>query len=135
MKLRLSYSRKKITTTKKSSDSLAFGDYSIASKRSGRITHNQLESLRFCLLRKFRKQAKFWFRVSSSTPITKKPEGVRLGIGKGPVKFYVCSVRAGQNLVEIKSNKSTKLVTTLPTFRSKLSINTFLLTKRSRWVL
>jgi large subunit ribosomal protein L16 len=126
------YSRKKITIIKKNSDSLAFGDFSIVAAESGRVTHEQLESLRRFFAHKFKKQAKVWLRTFSSTPITKKPEGVRLGIGKGPLKYWVCSVRAGQNLLEIKSCKNSTASLITPPAKHKLSINTFFLSKKFR---
>ena len=58
MILQPSYCRKKITTTKKNVDSIALGDFSIVSRESGRVKRSQLESLRFYLSRKFKKQAK-----------------------------------------------------------------------------
>ena len=58
MLLQPSYCRKKITTTKKNGDSVALGDFSIVSRESGRVKHSQLQSLRFSLSRKLKKQAK-----------------------------------------------------------------------------
>lgn len=135
MLLPLSYSRKKITTTKKNCDPIAFGDFSIVATESGRITHEQLVSLRHFFLHRFKKQAKVWLRTFSSTPITKKSDGVRLGTGKGPLKYWVCSVRSGQNLLEVKSCKNLTVFSMNFPVKCKLSINAFFLSKKSRWVL
>ena len=83
-----SYSRKKVKTIKKKqTDLLAFGDFSVVAQTSGRVTQKQLESFRCFIARTLKKEAKVWVCSFPSIPVTKKPDGVRLGTGKGSVKY------------------------------------------------
>lgn len=40
-------------------------------------------------------------RMSATVPVTRKPEGIRMGKGKGAIEFYACPVRPGQIIIEI----------------------------------
>jgi large subunit ribosomal protein L16 len=54
---------------------------------NGKISNFQLEYLRRFLRRNLKKKAQIFFRVFPSIPITKKPNDVRLGRGKGNLKY------------------------------------------------
>jgi len=64
-----------------------FSNISLIAVESGRITNFQIEATKRFLKRFFKKKAQVFFRVFPSTPITKKPNDVRLGRGKGNIKY------------------------------------------------
>ena len=59
----------------------------LVAAESGKVTNFQLEALRRFLRRFLKKKAQIFFRVFPSVPITKKPNDVRLGRGKGNLKY------------------------------------------------
>ena len=56
-------------------------------KESGIITNFQLESIRRFLRRFLKKKAQLFFRIFPNISITKKPNEIRLGRGKGKLKY------------------------------------------------
>lgn len=37
-----------------------------------------------------------WTMMEATVPVTRKPEGIRMGKGKGNIEFYAAPVRPGQ---------------------------------------
>ena len=134
-KFNKSFSRRKIKVDHKQPDFLSLGDFSIVAIEPGRVTSRQIEAVRRLLRRRLKKQARIWIRIFPSLPITKKPEEVRMGKGKGSVKYWVSPVRAGQILFEIKGCKHTVAKEAVDLAKVKLSVNTTFLYKHSRWIL
>jgi large subunit ribosomal protein L16 len=64
-----------------------FANFCIVANQSGIITNFQMESIRRYLRRYLKKKAQIFFRIFPNTPITKKPNEVRLGRGKGNLKY------------------------------------------------
>ena len=69
------------------STSINFANLCIVAEQSGTLTNFQLEALRRFLRRYLKKKAQLFFRLFVSRPITKKPNEVRLGRGKGGLKY------------------------------------------------
>lgn len=53
------------------------------------------------LRRKIKKSARLWIRINAIVPVTRKPEGIRMGKGKGAISFYATAVRPGQIVFEM----------------------------------
>lgn len=53
----------------------------------GYIPNHQIEAIRLFLRRFLKKRAQLFFRIFPNQPITKKPNEVRLGRGKGNLKY------------------------------------------------
>jgi large subunit ribosomal protein L16 len=64
-----------------------YGLISLVANESGKITNFQHEAMRRFLRRFLKKKAQIFFRTFPSTPITKKPNDVRQGRGKGNVNY------------------------------------------------
>jgi len=64
-----------------------FSNTCLIACESGIITNFQIESVRRFLRRYLKKKAQIFFRIFPNLPITKKPNEVRLGRGKGPLKY------------------------------------------------
>lgn len=81
--------------------SVSFGDYGLQATECGRITARQIEAARMAIQRTVRRQGKLYIRIFPDKPITKKPQEVRMGKGKGAVEYWVSVVKPGRVLFEV----------------------------------
>jgi len=81
---------------------LAFGDFGLQSVGNDRITSRQIESARQAMTRYIKRGGKVWIRIFPHTPVTKKPQDVKMGGGKGSPEYFVAKVKAGTVLFEMK---------------------------------
>lgn len=86
----------------KRGDFVAFGDYGLQTMDRAPLTGAQLEAARVAINRYLKRRGKVFIRVFPHKPVTKKPAETRMGRGKGPVEFYVATVRPGNVLFEIQ---------------------------------
>jgi len=82
-------------------NSLKFGDFGLKSLQAKIITNKQIEAARQAITRYMKREGKLWIRIFPDKPITKKPNEVRMGKGKGPVEGWGCPVKPGRILFEI----------------------------------
>lgn len=73
-------------------------DYGIYALTPGYIKEGALEAVRLAIIRAAK--TKDLIQIPSDTPITKKPEGTRMGKGKGKTAYHVAKVKPGQWLFE-----------------------------------
>jgi len=78
-----------------------FGEYGLKALGCGTVSNKQLEMIRVIMARALRKGGKFWIRVFSDKPVTKKPAETRMGKGKGDVDHWEVVIRRGKVLFEI----------------------------------
>ena len=64
------------------------------------ITARQLEAARQAVTRYMKREGQIWIRVFPDKPITKKPNEVRMGKGKGSPEYFVARVCPGRILFE-----------------------------------
>ena len=81
---------------------VAFGDYGLQSQGNNDITSRQIESARQAMTRYIKRGGKIWIRIFPHTPVTRKPVGLKMGMGKGNPEFFVAKVKAGTVLFEMK---------------------------------
>lgn len=81
---------------------LAFGDYGLQAQANERITSRQIEAARQAMTRYIKRSGKIWIRIFPHTPVTRKPQDVKMGSGKGNPEFFVAKVKAGTVLFEMK---------------------------------
>ena len=81
---------------------IAFGDFAIQSQGNERITSRQIESARQAMTRYIKRGGKIWIRIFPHTPVTKKPQDVKMGGGKGNPEYFAAKVKAGTVLFEMK---------------------------------
>jgi len=81
---------------------LNFGLIGLKSTESGLITSKQIESARQAISRKIKKKGgKIWIKIFPNIPITKKPNEVRMGKGKGNLSHWAAKIRGGSIIFEI----------------------------------
>lgn len=81
---------------------LAFGDFGLQSIGNERITSRQIESARQAMTRYIKRGGKIWIRIFPHTPVTRKPQDVKMGGGKGAPEFFVAKVKQGTVMFEMK---------------------------------
>jgi len=93
--------RGRMTGETKGGDYVAFGDYGLVALEPAWIKSNQIEACRVTMSRHFRRGGKIYVRIFPDKPITKKPQEVRMGKGKGAVEYWVSVVKPGRVLFEV----------------------------------
>lgn len=91
----------KIKGVATSGNYVAFGQYGLMSEEIERITSRQIESARQAMTRYTKRGGKVWIRIFPHTPVTRKPQDVKMGSGKGNPEFFVAKVRPGTILFEL----------------------------------
>lgn len=85
------------------------GAYALRVLKSVRLTAKQLEQTRRKLVtvRKKREKQRIWFRCIPDVPVTAKPLGIRMGKGKGAIKYWTSRLPAGKIIFQLNfmSNK------------------------------
>ena len=81
---------------------IAFGDYALQSLTNERITSRQIESARQAMTRYTKRGGKIWIRIFPHTPVSRKPQDVKMGSGKGAPEFFVAKVKPGTILFEMQ---------------------------------
>src|SRR6201985_2094634 len=90
----------RIRETAKRGDTIAFGSYALKSLEAIWLTNRQLEAARQALTRAMKREGNVWIRVFPDKPITKKPQEVRMGKGKGNPEYGPALVEPGRILCE-----------------------------------
>ncbi|MCX7696853.1 MAG: 50S ribosomal protein L16 [Bacteroidales bacterium] len=80
---------------------VAFGSFGIKTLDSAWITSRQIEAARQALTRYLKREGKVWIRIFPDKIVTRKPNEVRMGKGKGNPEFYVAPVTPGRILFEV----------------------------------
>jgi len=104
---------------------LNFGLIGLKAIESGLITSKQIEAARQAISRKIKKKGgKIWIKIFPKTPITKKPNEVRMGKGKGNISHWAAKVRGGSILFEIGGVNKKIAVKAFRTGGAKLPVKT-----------
>src|SRR6201985_1820220 len=90
----------RIRETAKRGDTIAFGSYALKSLKAIWRTNRQLQPPRQALTRAMKREGNVWIRVFPDKPITKKPQEVRMGKGKGNPEYWAAVVEPGRILFE-----------------------------------
>lgn len=85
-----------------SGNEIAFGQYALIALDQERVTARQIESARQAMTRYIKRGGKIWIRIFPHTPVTRKPQDVKMGSGKGNPEFFVAKVRPGTVLFEMQ---------------------------------
>jgi large subunit ribosomal protein L16 len=92
----------KIRGVASSGNYIAFGQYALQSTEGYRITSRQIESARQAMTRYIKRGGKIWIRIFPHTAVTKKPQDVKMGSGKGNPEYFVAKVQPGTILFEMQ---------------------------------
>src|ERR1700722_15061768 len=84
----------------KGANFINFGEFGIQVLERGWITNQQIEACRVAINRFFQRRGKVWIRIFPDKPVTKKPQEVRMGKGKGNPEYSAAVVEPGRMLFE-----------------------------------
>jgi large subunit ribosomal protein L16 len=76
-----------------------------------------------------KKQAKIWTFFAPAVPITKKPNEVRMGKGKGTVKYWAFLIKKNQTLFEFTNAKQKTIHKVVNSSKTKLPFKSTFLSK------
>lgn len=84
-----------------SGNEIAFGSYALQALSNERVTSRQIEAARQAMTRYIKRGGQIWIRIFPHTPVTKKPQDVKMGSGKGSPEYFAAKVHMGTVLFEI----------------------------------
>ena len=108
---------------------IAFGQFALQSQGHDRITSRQIESSRQAMTRYVKRGGKIWIRIFPHTPVSRKPQDVKMGSGKGNPEFFVAKVRPGTILFEMQGVSEEVAREAMRLAAHKLSVKTKFLVK------
>jgi len=112
------------TSIKQKSSNLNFGYFGVKSLEIGKVNHNQIESFRRTITSNTKRKVKIWIRIFPDTPITFKGIGMRMGKGKGQVKYWVAKIEKGNILFELNGQNLNLIYKSVKKAIKKLSLKT-----------
>jgi len=92
----------RIRGTATSGNYIAFGEFALQAQGHERITSRQIESARQAMTRYIKRGGKIWIRIFPHIAVTRKPQDVKMGSGKGSPEFFVAKVKPGTILFEMQ---------------------------------
>jgi large subunit ribosomal protein L16 len=109
---------------------IAFGSYGLKALDQHWITDRQIEAARQALTRHMKREGMVWIRIFPDKPITRKPQEVRMGKGKGNLEFWAAVVRPGRILFEVDGVDQKTAHESLNLAAGKLPIRTKVIARR-----
>jgi large subunit ribosomal protein L16 len=103
---------------------IAFGSFALKSLDLGRLTSRQIEAARIAMTRHMKREGVVWIRVFPDKPVTKKPQEVRMGKGKGAHDHWVALVQPGRIMFELDGVSATVAREALALAAQKLPVKT-----------
>tara|TARA_B110000014_G_C19905431_1_gene468467 strand:+ start:277 stop:699 length:423 start_codon:yes stop_codon:yes gene_type:complete len=103
---------------------VSFGDYGMKAMEPCWLTARQIEAARVAMTRFIKRGGKIWVRVFPDKPITKKPQEVRMGKGKGAPDQWVAVIRPGRILFEMEGVSVVDAQRAMQLAAAKLPIHT-----------
>lgn len=110
-------------------NTIAFGQYALQAQGHDRVTSRQIESARQAMTRYVKRGGKIWIRIFPHTPVTRKPQDVKMGSGKGNPEFFVAKVKPGTVLFEMQGVSEEVAREAMRLAGHKLSVKTKFLVK------
>jgi large subunit ribosomal protein L16 len=98
------------------------GFYGVKSLSSGRLSSGQIECVRKIISRKMYKSGLLRLKIFPFFPVTAKPIEVRMGKGKGSLKYWCFPVKSGRVLFEFHGVSDTLASEINQQIKSKLPL-------------
>src|SRR5690606_40530010 len=84
-----------------SSDVCSSDLYGLKATSPGRVSARQIEAARRAITRHMRRDGKLWIRIFPDVPVSRKPQEVRMGSGKGSPEWWAARVEPGRIMFEL----------------------------------
>ena len=88
-------------SSKAKAGTMLFGEFGLKSLDGLRVTARQIEAARRAAVRHMKRRGRFFIRVFPDIPVSKKPNEVRMGKGKGSPEYFAVRVSPGRIMFEI----------------------------------
>lgn len=108
---------------------IAFGDYALQAVGQDRVSARQIEAARQAMTRYIKRGGKIWIRIFPHTVVTKKPQDVKMGSGKGNPEYWVAKVKPGTILFEMQGVDIATAKEAMRLAGNKLSVKTRFVTR------
>ena len=82
-------------------NNIDFGQIALVALEPVWLTARHIEAARVAINRELERKGNVWLRVFPDKPITKKPNEVRMGKGKGSPEFWAANIKPGVILFEV----------------------------------
>lgn len=109
---------------------IAFGSFGLKAMEPKWITNRQIEAARQAMTRHMKREGNVWIRIFPDKPITRKPQEVRMGKGKGNLEFWAAVVKPGRIMFELEGVPMQVAQEALELAAQKLPIRTKFVVRR-----
>ncbi len=109
---------------------ISFGSFGLKALEPKWITNRQIEAARQAMTRHMKREGNVWIRIFPDKPITRKPQEVRMGKGKGNLEFYAAVVKPGRIMFELDGVSQQIAQEALELAAQKLPIRTKFVVRR-----
>ena len=109
---------------------IAFGSFGLKAMEPKWITNRQIEAARQAMTRHMKREGNVWIRIFPDKPITRKPQEVRMGKGKGNLEFWAAVVKPGLIMFELDGVPQQVAQEALELAAQKLPIRTKFVVRR-----
>lgn len=120
----------RIREVAKRGTSLSFGSFGLKAMEPIWLTNRQIEAARQAMTRAMKREGNVWIRIFPDKPITRKPQEVRMGKGKGNPEFWAAVVEPGRILFEAEGVTAAVAKEAMELAAAKLPIKTKFVTRR-----
>ncbi|MGC0371823.1 MAG: hypothetical protein DGJ47_000524 [Rickettsiaceae bacterium] len=114
----------RVASKSKSGTMLNIGMFGLKSIDGLRVTARQIEAARRAAVRHMKRQGRFFIRIFPDLPVSKKPNEVRMGKGKGTPEYFAARVSPGRIMFEIDGVSEEVARGALSLAASKLPVKT-----------
>jgi large subunit ribosomal protein L16 len=114
----------RVQSKSKAGTTLSFGSFGLKSMDGVRVTARQIEAARRAAVRHMKRQGKLFIRIFPDLPVSKKPNEVRMGKGKGSPEYFAVRVSPGRIMFEIEGVSEETARQALELASAKLPVRT-----------
>jgi large subunit ribosomal protein L16 len=114
----------RVASKSKAGTMLSFGSFGLKSIDGLRVTARQIEAARRAAVRQMKRQGRFFIRIFPDLPVSKKPNEVRMGKGKGAPEYFAVRVSPGRIMFEIEGVSEEVARAALELAAAKLPVRT-----------
>lgn len=111
---------------------LTYGSFGLIAMGSGRISSRQIEAARQAMTRYVKRGGQIWIRIFPHIPVTRKPQDVKMGSGKGSPEFFVAKVKPGTIMFEMDGVNQEIAMEAMRLAGHKLSVKTAFIEKKEQ---
>lgn len=115
-----------------SMNEITYGAYGLVSLEPHRLSSRQIEAARQAMTRYVKRGGQIWIRIFPHMPVTKKPQDVKMGSGKGSPEYFVARVKPGTVMFEMDGVSEEVAREAMRLAGHKLPVRTAFVTKKEQ---